>query len=179
MGREQRAEAEGSEGIPQRCLFFHFSHSPFTKPFGYIYLRRSMEGEYDRRWWTSFRLSLLHSQWCWMGREDLFLPAPNRTYVNTAMPPSAAPTTCADMCSSTQVRVFHRQPNLLATLEDPLLLVWDDFLMLMYDPMLWIVQVRGLLGAVSVIWASSRSTCCSDMKRSIVVSPVTFPPIFL
>lgn len=34
---------------------------------------------------------------------------------------------------------------------------------------LLIAQVRGLSGAVSVIWVSSRSTCCSDMRRSTVV----------
>lgn len=57
-----------------------------------------------------------------MGREDPFLPAPNHIYVNTAMPPSAAPTTCADMCSSTQVRVFHCKPSAHATPKDVVLL---------------------------------------------------------
>lgn len=38
-----------------------------------------------------------------------------------------------------------------------------------------IAQVRGRSGAVSVTWASSRSTCCSGTKRSTAVRNVLHP----
>lgn len=45
--------------------------------------------------------------WCWMQMELACPPAQNHISVSTVMLPSAALTTCADMCSYTQVRDFH------------------------------------------------------------------------
>lgn len=45
--------------------------------------------------------------WCWMQMELACPLAQNHISVSTVMLPSAALTTCADMCSYTQVRDFH------------------------------------------------------------------------
>lgn len=70
--------------------------------------------------------------WCWMQMEPACPPAQNHISVSTVMLPSAAPTTCADMCSYTQVRdircssVLYFSPRLSIFLEF-IYLKWNMF----------------------------------------------------